>query len=97
MVKSPCNWSPLRVSYFLVSGLNLFWVSLSKCQVFYHMGEVSFSVASLMKARNHGRDGATPQSFMGNSQIQTLLKTQRLCFHSFTGDKFGPDLMWGYL
>lgn len=78
MVESPCHWSPLRVSPFLVRSLNLFWVSLSECQVLFHTGKESSSVTPLMKARGHSRVGAAPQLFTSNSQIQTLPKTQRL-------------------
>ena len=74
MVKSLCNWSPLRVRCFLVSGLTLFWVSLSESQVLLHVEKVSSSVAPLMKGRDSGRDGAAPQSFMG-SQSLILIST----------------------
>ena len=62
MVKSPCNWSTLRVRCSLVSGLTLFWVSLSESQVLFHVGKVSSFVAPLMKGKDSGRSGAVPQS-----------------------------------
>lgn len=46
MVERSCDWSPSRVSCFLVSGLTSLWVSLSECQVLFHMVKVSSSVAT---------------------------------------------------
>lgn len=68
MVEKLYDGSPLKINCFLVSGLHLFWVSLSKCQmlfqVLFHMVKVSSSVGTSYESRYHGRDRTVTQSLM---------------------------------